>query len=168
MGQGKVDKNLYLYFREASCVEFSAKSLLILWDIFWSWDYGFGAWQAWIFSDFQENSQHQRALSRVLLGVRSQVIYQKVPTPRAWSIARVKSRVARFYARIFLRYSECIFWKSSSGDADHPILNPIATMIIHDCSNREDSDFRPKFQNQIESSQCIFNRFQIFFGNDFI
>ena len=67
-----------------------------------------------------ENSQHHRAVTRVLLGVRDQVIYQKAPTPRAWSIARVKSRVARFYARIFLCYLKSKSWKSTSGDADHP------------------------------------------------
>ena len=57
--------------------KFTKDTVIPGWDIFWSWDYGFGAWQTWIFSAFQENSQHHRAVTRVLLGVRGQVIYKK-------------------------------------------------------------------------------------------
>ena len=74
----------------------------------------------WILMEILGNNQNHRAVTRVLLGVRGQVIYQKVPTPRAWSIARVKSRVARFYAWIFLWWAESNSWNFSSGDADHP------------------------------------------------
>ena len=51
------------------------------------------------------NSRFHQALTLHLFGVRSQPRYLKVSTPRAWSIARVKSRVARFYARFFLCWS---------------------------------------------------------------
>ena len=90
------------------------------WDIFWSWDYGFGAWQTWIFGDFLKNCRLHQAVTFCLFGVRSQPRYLKVSTPRAWSIARVKSRVARFYARFFLWWSERYFRNFSSGDVHHP------------------------------------------------
>ena len=76
-----------------------------------------------IFGDFLKNCRFHQALTLHLFGVRSQPRYLRSSTPRAWSIARVKSRVARFYLWCFVRCSECIFWKSSSGDADHPIVS---------------------------------------------
>ena len=85
----------------------------------------------WILMELLENCWVHQAVTFCLFGVRSQPRYLKVSTPRAWSIARVKSRVARFYARIFLCCRESKSWKSTSGDADHPIIVVIVSYQIY-------------------------------------
>ena len=69
---------------------------------------------------FSQNSRLCRAVTRVLLGVRRQPRYLRTSTPRAWSIALVKSRVAPLYTCFFGWWSESIFRKSSFGDAGRP------------------------------------------------
>ena len=76
----------------------------------------------WILMDLLENCWLHQAVTFCLFGARSQPRYLKVSTRRAWSIARVKSRVARFYARIFLCWSERNFWNFSSGDVHRPTI----------------------------------------------
>ena len=75
-----------------------------------------------IFGDFLKNCRFHQALTLHLFGVRSQPRYLRSSTPRAWSIAWVKSRVARLYARFFLCWSERNFWNFSSGDVHRPRL----------------------------------------------
>ena len=74
----------------------------------------------WILMDLLENCWLHQAITFCLFGVRSQPRYLKVSTPRAWSIARVKSRVARFYEQNFSWWSVSNFSFFSFGDADHP------------------------------------------------
>ena len=65
----------------------------------------------WILMDLLENCWLHQAVTFCLFGVRSQPRYLKVSTPRAWSIARVKSRVARFYALKWAQFLEFQFWR---------------------------------------------------------
>ena len=66
----------------------------------------------WIFRNFPKFWWLHQALTLQLFGVGSQPMYLRSSTPRAWSIARVKSRVARFYARFCVCWSESFFRKS--------------------------------------------------------
>ena len=103
----------------------------------------------WIFSDFLQNSQLNRALSPWLLGVRSQPRYLNLSTPLAWSTEQVKSRVVPLYAYFFRWLSESIFKKSTFGDADHPILLLILLILVIIDEPISTSGKKYKFQTKI-------------------
>ena len=109
----------------------------------------------WILMDLLENCRLHQAVTFCLFGVRSQPRYLKVSTPRAWSIARVKSRVARFYARIFLCCSERNFWIFSSGDVHRPTLWSSSLISVNNGRQHgQPSKFLNVPQNQ-SSERCL-------------